>query len=430
MAVLPQPWLRAAAEVASSSWRSSKPLDVEVALGLKRHKALGPDARGFVADVVAGMARRRRFVEAAAKHLPFQPTREALVCLYLVGCGDRTTADLPLDRAGRAAIAAAVAAARDEERALDVVRRAARASSLPDFVGAALVRRWGDDGVARAARALGERPPQTLRVNTLQASRDEVLDLLARDGVAARPTERSPVGVVLTERANVHATRAWREGLCEMQDEGSQLVALLVDAQPGQVVVDGCAGAGGKTLQLAAAMKNKGALHAFDKAAFRLDDLRARAKKAGVFVARVYAIERNDDDVVRRLHGTADAVLVDAPCSGTGVLRRAPDIGWRLTPADVARLVDEQRRILDAYAALPKPGGRLVYATCSLLAEEDEGVVDAFLADHPDYERVDAPAALRARGVAIDAAGPDLVLAPHLHGTDGFYAAVLRRRRA
>ncbi|MCW5626812.1 MAG: RsmB/NOP family class I SAM-dependent RNA methyltransferase, partial [Burkholderiales bacterium] len=211
-----------------------------------------------------------------------------------------------------------------------------------------------------------------------------------------------------------------------VQDEGSQLVALLTDPKRGEMVVDFCAGAGGKTLALGALMRSEGRLYAFDTSERRLTNFKPRLKRSGLSNVHPQLISSESDVRVKRLAGKIDRVLVDAPCSGTGTVRRNPDLKWRMNPEAVAELTTKQTAILRAAARLVKPGGRLVYATCSLLDAENEGVVDVFLADHPDWTRQDAPALLRAQGVAVEGEG-DLRLSPLQHLTDGFYAAVLER---
>jgi 16S rRNA (cytosine967-C5)-methyltransferase len=268
-------------------------------------------------------------------------------------------------------------------------------------------------------------PPQSLRVNTLKTTRAALLATLQREGIVARASAVSPVGVVVVERSNVFRTAAFREGLFEVQDEGSQLIALLAGARPGMRVVDGCAGAGGKTLALAAPMETKGTLVALDVHGGRLQALRERAARAGVHNVRVHDLDE-EKKARKRLKGQCDVVVVDAPCSGSGVLRRNPDTGWRLGAGDVARLQSLQRELLAAHAPLVKPGGVLVYATCSLLDDETGAVVAGFLGGAPSFSLAPARQRLADAGVDVDV-GDVLALDPVRHGTDGFFAAVLAR---
>jgi 16S rRNA (cytosine967-C5)-methyltransferase len=229
-------------------------------------------------------------------------------------------------------------------------------------------------------------------------------------------------------KPNLSKLALFEQGHIEVQDEGSQLLALLVDAKRGEMVADFCAGAGGKTLALGASMRNTGRLYAFDTSAHRLDALKPRLARSGLSNIHPVAIAHERDDRIKRLRGKMDRVLVDAPCTGLGTLRRNPDLKWRQTPEAVAELVVKQTAILAAAARLLKPGGRLVYATCSLLREENEMIADAFTASHPQYKPLPISELLAADDVAQpdNLCTPDglyLRLWPHLHATDGFFAA-------
>ncbi len=300
-------------------------------------------------------------------------------------------------------------------------------ANAPGWLWPALEARFGAACAAELA-AMEEEAPLDLRVNALRATRDEARRALAADGIVAEPTKLSPLGLRLASRQPLSATRAHRDGLVEIQDEGSQLAAALVGARPGMRVCDFCAGAGGKTLALAAAMENTGRLVACDTVARRLDGATGRLRRAGVsnVERRLLATER--DPWVKRHKASFDRVLVDAPCTGTGTWRRNPDARWFLAPTDLSELVAKQARILDSASRLVRPGGRLVYVTCSLLPDEDESQVEAFLASHPGFRRVPLRVAWQdAIGGAPPVDGDDLVLSPRGEGTDGFFASVLER---
>ena len=221
-----------------------------------------------------------------------------------------------------------------------------------------------------------------------------------------------------------------------MQDEGSQLLALLLDARRGEMVADFCAGAGGKTLAIGAAMRGTGRLYAFDVSAHRLEGLKPRLARSGLSNVHPVAIAHERDERIKRLAGKIDRVLVDAPCSGLGTLRRNPHLKWRQSPAAIGELAERQAAILDSSARLVKAGGRLVYATCSLLPEENEAIAEAFTAAHGDFVPLDVAellAQLKVPQAASLAQGGDsggrfLRLWPHLHQTDGFFAAVWQRK--
>jgi 16S rRNA (cytosine967-C5)-methyltransferase len=314
--------------------------------------------------------------------------------------------------------------------ALPPLERFAIEASVPDFLARRLLDELGDEEARAVSEAMNRRAPLTARVNPLKATRDEVARQLEGEGVAVRPTPLSPFGLTLETRTNVYALKAFREGLFEVQDEGSQLLGMLADAPP-RKVFDACAGAGGKTLQLAAQMKNRGELFALDVDGRRLEELKQRARRAGVHNVRILPIAPGPEaEAQLETHfATAERVLVDAPCSGSGTWRRKPDARYRLTEAGLAEHVERQRTLLARFAKLVKPGGRLVYGTCSLLREENESVVEHFLAAHPDFSLTPAAPWLGESLAAQTTRDGMLRLYPHRHDTDGFFGAVLVRRK-
>lgn len=303
-------------------------------------------------------------------------------------------------------------------------------TALPAWLAERFVADLGADAASALARAMNERAPLTLRANRVKTTREALLARLAEEGVVAKPTPYAPDGLAVETRQNLFRLRSFQDGLFEIQDEGSQLLALLLDPHPGWVVVDACAGAGGKTLALAGPMKNRGRIVALDTDERRLGELPKRAKRAGVhnWESHLVPAEGVPAELAAKLAGKADAVLVDAPCSGTGVLRRNPDTRFRLKPDDVERFSSLQKELLARYAALAKPGGRLVYATCSVLHAEDEDVVEAVLGEHPELELLPPATTLGEELAGKLGAERYLRLLPHRHGTDGFFAALLRRK--
>jgi 16S rRNA (cytosine967-C5)-methyltransferase len=296
---------------------------------------------------------------------------------------------------------------------------------------------WAEPALRRALggrfvpelEALTGPAPLDLRVNPLRAGREQVLAGLAAVGIVAEPCRLSPLGVRLQGRPAIAALELFRSGAIEIQDEGSQLVALLADARPGQQVVDFCAGAGGKALAMAAAMANRGRLIACDVLGNRLKRAAERLRRAGLHNAETRTLSSARDPWVKRHKGCFDRVLVDAPCSGTGTWRRNPDSRWRPLGPGLEQLVPLQAELLDSAARLVRPGGRLIYATCSLLLEENEDQVEGFLASHPDF----APLPLagvwpEVLGGPSPLEGRWLRLSPARHDTDGFFAAILERR--
>jgi 16S rRNA (cytosine967-C5)-methyltransferase len=303
--------------------------------------------------------------------------------------------------------------------------------NLPDWLAGALHESLGEE-FWPLVEALNRPAPLDLRVNVLKAKREEAQAALAEAGIAAQPTPFSPWGLRVEGKPALNKTAPFVDGLVEVQDEGSQLLALLTDARRGEMVVDFCAGAGGKTLALGAAMRNTGRLYAFDVSGHRLDALKPRLARSGLSNVHPVQIAHERDERIKRLAGKIDRVLVDAPCSGLGTLRRNPDLKWRQSPKAVQELHDKQRQILAAAAKLLKPGGRLVYATCSLLAAENESVVQAFDAEMAaDFETL--PVGELLQGLKVPeadrlVAGNWLRLWPHRHQTDGFFAAAWQRR--
>jgi len=305
--------------------------------------------------------------------------------------------------------------------------------NLPDWLAQALQAQLGTGFDALVASLL-QPAPLDLRVNSQKARREAVLASLEKAGLQGQATPFSPMGIRLQGKPSLARWDAFTQGEVEVQDEGSQLLSLLVAPKRGEMVVDFCAGAGGKTLALGAAMRNSGRLYAFDTSAHRLDALKPRLARSGLSNVHPVAIAHERDDRVKRLAGKIDRVLVDAPCSGLGTLRRSPDLKWRQTPETVAAQARLQLAILTSAARLLKPGGRLVYATCSLLVEENEAVAEAFAQAHPDFSVLPAAECLASAQVPDPetlCAGESaqwLRLWPHRHATDGFFAAVWQKK--
>jgi 16S rRNA (cytosine967-C5)-methyltransferase len=323
-------------------------------------------------------------------------------------------------------------AERDRLTAIDLASAPEHVQAdVPEWVAPHLQRLFGSDWVAEGA-ALALRPPLDMRVNRLKADRDKVVKALARYGATVTPHSPDGIRIAPTEgdgrHPNVQVEPAFQKGWFEVQDEGSQLAALLVGAKAGEQVLDLCAGAGGKTLALAAAMENKGQIVATDRDRWRLAPIFERLKRAGTRNVQVREAGASLDDLAGRM----DAVLIDAPCTGTGTWRRRPDAKWRLTERAVTERVAEQRAILADAARYVKPGGRLVYVTCSLLPEEDGDQVTAFLAEQADFRVADNETfATTAKQLNLtertETEARGTILSPRRTGTDGFFVAVMTR---
>ncbi|MBK9070799.1 MAG: RsmB/NOP family class I SAM-dependent RNA methyltransferase [Myxococcales bacterium] len=299
--------------------------------------------------------------------------------------------------------------------------------SMPDWLAARLLADWGDEAIS-LAQALSSRAPMTIRSNLLRAPKATLIELLAEQGLEVAAGRYSDTALQLSSRINLFGIEAFKEGYFEAQDEGSQLLADLTYVAAGpkpKLIVDYCAGAGGKTLALAARMSNKGRLVSTDIDDRKLQQLKKRARRARVSNHQAIAISADAwPDELHRLVGTADGVLVDAPCSGTGALRRNPEAKWRMQERDIAEFVAKQRQIARKAAALVRPGGVLVYATCSVLAAENAEQARALAGELPGFA---AEPVTGVDAALIDAHG-HFVTAPHRTGTDGFFAAVFRRR--
>ena len=297
--------------------------------------------------------------------------------------------------------------------------------NYPEWMEGRLKDAFGDE-LEVAMEALNRQAPIDLRANTLKCKdASDLILALDKDGHFGIPTPISPIGVRLKKRLPAFNTQAFKDGKFEMQDEGSQIAALLVKAKPGQKVIDFCAGAGGKTLAIAATMQNKGRILAWDTSAGRLSQMNKRLARAGVSNVQTHVLRDEGDPYLKRHVASSDWVLIDAPCSGSGTWRRNPDLKWRFTLEDLQEIKAIQGRILTSAARLVKPGGRLVYVTCSVFPDENFWQVKQFLGGNPNF-RVEAPDKLwNNHLLARDGIGASLVLSPHKDGTDGFFAAVL-----
>lgn len=296
-------------------------------------------------------------------------------------------------------------------------------SGLPQWIIDLLGDRDSGD-IIRLGRAMMQAAPLDMRINTLKAKRNDVLQELDDSGIAAAATPYSPVGIRLVGKPAVNRHPLFIGGAIEVQDEGSQLLGILSGVRRGEMVVDFCAGAGGKTLQLGAMMASSGRLYAFDVSEKRLAKLKPRLARSGLSNVMPQLIVNENDARIKRLAGKIDRVLIDAPCSGLGTLRRNPDLKYRQNPPSVENLCALQTAILESASRLPKPGGRLVYGTCSILPQENQQIVEAFLAKHPEYSLLPANQVLSEQRIDLDT-GDYLQLQPHRHNTDGFFTAVL-----
>lgn len=420
----PKALLDESASLIEKVFKFDHPADAVVARHFRENRSLGPRERATLSDTVFAVLRERLRYESLARSGSGSKWRRMAILGFP---GDRDFLKSALTDPEKTWLDACAKVA-------DAELMAPHRHNLPEWLATALREQLGDEFGALAASLL-QPAPLDLRVNALKKKRDAVLAEIRSAGLNAEPTAHSPLGIRLQGKPNLSKLPVFVSGEVEVQDEGSQLLALLLAPKRGEMVADFCAGAGGKTLALGAAMKNTGRLYAFDTSAHRLDAIKPRLARSGLSNVHPVAIAHERDERIKRLAGKLDRVLVDAPCSGLGTLRRSPDLKWRQTPETVAAQAELQRRILASAARLLKPGGRLVYATCSLLPQENEAVAEAFSAEHRDFEVVPV-AQLLAEAQVTDALslcrredGRFLRLWPHRHGTDGFFAAAWQRSR-
>ena len=425
----PKALLDACADLVRLVLQFEHPADAVVSRYFREHRAFGPRERATLAETAFAVLRKKLLFEQLARSGSGAKERKLAILGFFGPCDFLAAALNDTEKQWLATCDAIPADA----------LMAPHRHNLPEWMAQALQAQLGED-FWDLAEHLQQPGTLDLRVNMLQTKRSDIQKELAQAGIASEPTPYSPWGLRLQGKPALQKTDAFTRGAIEVQDEGSQLLALLVDAHRGEMVVDFCAGAGGKTLALGAAMRSTGRLYAFDVSGHRLDALKPRMARSGLSNVHPAAIAHERDDRVKRLAGKIDRVLVDAPCSGLGTLRRNPDLKWRQKPQAVQELTEKQQAILQSASRMVKSGGRLVYATCSMLPEENELIAQAFSAANTEFvplnvaqelERLKVPGAASLCSPILSgdvptgehAGGIFLRLWPHRHATDGFFAA-------
>ena len=421
----PKALLDACAELVRLTLKFDNPADATVQRFFRDNKGLGPRERATLAETVFTVLRKKLlFDHFAPSGSGSRERRLAIQGFY----GPRDFLVSALTDQEKNWLEQI-----DKVKVIDLMER--HRYNLPDWLVQPLKDQTGD-GFWPLVESLNQAAGLDLRVNALTAKRADVQKELAKAGIKAVPTPFSPWGLRIAGRPNLTKSEGFMRGDFEVQDEGSQLLALLLDAKRGEMVVDFCAGAGGKTLAIGAGMRSTGRLYAFDTSAHRLDALKPRLKRSGLSNVHPAAIAHERDDRVKRLAGKIDRVLVDAPCSGLGTLRRNPDLKWRQNLQAVEAMAVTQAAILQSAARLLKPGGRLVYATCSFLPQENEAIAQAFSDANSEFTPLETGEVLTHMKVesapSLCAGGENgqkyLRLWPHRHGTDGFFAAVWEKK--
>lgn len=432
---LPRPMVAQAISLLAEVLKFERPADGVLSQYFKTHRELGHADRGRLAELIYAILRHLASLRAVVARSAPPEGHEArhLVLAALVRLQGRNLREIEHLLKG------------DENEWFGRLKAAGQEKSetmtpavsheWPEWLETALAAMPDADRDA-LARSLLQPAPLDLRINPLRAKRPEILAQLDKHGIVAEETPYSPWGMRVEGKPAIQRHPAFEKGDIEVQDEGSQLLVAMLAPKRGEMVLDFCAGAGGKTLLMGALMKNTGRLYATDISEKRLTKLGPRVARAGLSNVQTIRIAHERDDRIQRLAGKFDRVLVDAPCSGTGTLRRNPDLKWRQSVEQVNELSDMQAKILEAAAPLVRPGGLLVYATCSLLDQENGAIQQAFSEKHTEFEVVNPVQQLAAVGVDLPtdavtqgAMGlPGLQLLPHRHNTDGFFAAVWRKK--
>jgi len=421
----PKALLDACSELVRLTLKFDHPADAIVCRFFREHRGLGPRERATLAETVYTVLRKKLLFDHFAPS-GSGPKERRLAILGFYGPGDFLRSALTdqeinwLDQC-------------EKIKPEDLMER--HRHNLPEWLVPPLKEQLGDE-FWPLVESFNKGAGLDLRVNAFKAKRTDVQKELAALGIKAVPTPYSPWGLRIAGKPSLSKMEAFKRGDFEVQDEGSQLLAMLLDAKRGEMVVDFCAGAGGKTLAIGAAMRSTGRLYAFDTSAGRLDAFKSRLARSGLSNVHPAAIAHERDERVKRLSGKIDRVLVDAPCTGMGTLRRNPDLKWRQTQTAVDEMTVKQTAILQSAARLLKSGGRLVYATCSVLPQENEAIALAFSAANPDFVPLNVAevlVGLKVEQAASLCSGGDnqqrfLRLWPHRHQTDGFFAAVWQRQ--
>ncbi len=426
--------------------RSVHPADSTIDTFFRSHKYLGSHDRRFVAETVYGMLRHKKRIEwlceTSGEKFRRSPDAHAtfLQCLVYRATdgGDVIEAlikELDAEPLEKESLSLLLNEAKIRNDGFEEGNRSSSGDkkqlslrySFPEWIIEEWREEYGGDETVRLCAALNTPAPLTLRVNTLKASVEDCQDALAKENIETERTKFSQVGLTVRKKINVFQLDVFRKGFFEVQDEGSQILSLLVDPKPTSKVVDACAGGGGKSLALAALMKNRGVIFALDTNAYRLEGLRKRIRRSGVDTIRICKVE--EGELPPGLVDVADNVLVDSPCSGLGTLRRNPGMKWTVTPESVAELNIKQSNILNHYARCVKVNGRLIYSTCTMMKSENEDIVEKYLIAHPEFEIMEPSVILRRYQLESLSGEKYFWLKPHIHGTDGFFAAVMQRKQ-
>ena len=422
--------IQAAIELLEEIEIERHPADRMLSAYYRARRYIGSKDKAAISETVYDVLRQKGVLSWLANESGMEYSPRSWVLLYLLK-NKRDIDDLflggeysPAIMTEGEATAIVYASRLIQENAIEKSPISARLN-LPEWLVPIMQASLGD-AFESEMRMMQERAELCVRVNTLKSQREDVQRALAQDDVKTSMTDFSPWGLTITQKVSLNNLSSFKSGLFEVQDQGSQLIALTAGVKPGDKVVDFCAGAGGKTLALAAQMKNKGVIHSCDVHTKRLDNLTKRKKRAGVHNVQTHVLSSERDKWVKRQTEKMDVVLIDAPCTGTGTWRRSPDARWNLGPENLASLTKIQANILDSASRMVKPGGRLVYATCSLLREENETQIERFLQKHSSFQVGVLSELEQLDGLDVFEKY-QLRTSPMKTGMDGFFVAVLHR---
>jgi 16S rRNA (cytosine967-C5)-methyltransferase len=413
------PWIvKNTEEVLREIMRFTAPADGTLSHYFRTHPKLGSRERGMISEAVYATLRNKVFYSDFAGEGGGATMRRLALLGLCDAVGIEALSGLPKEETTWLERIAQI-----DRTLLSPVMR----SNLPQWLFDKLLTQYGEEQTMQMTAALNQPAPLDLRVNSIKATHDEVVAALNAASIHCEPMRYAPLGLRVGKKTALQNLPLFRSGAIEVQDEGSQLLAHIVGAKRGEMIADFCAGAGGKTLALGAQMRNTGRLYAFDVSERRLANIHPRLARSGLSNVHPIRIANEKDARIKRLVGKIDRVLVDAPCSGLGTMRRSPDIQWRQSPESIVAFQEQQLAILSSSARLVKAGGRLVYATCSLLEEENEEVVAKFLSLFGDFELMPMKDVLAEQKIELEMQDY-LKLLPHVHHTDGFFAAVMVRK--
>ncbi len=409
------------ASVLSDIFTFRQPADAVLSAYFRQHRALGRQDRAEIAETAFAALRHYQKISAVLPQPPNDTRRAALAALVLGRGISVGSLKEWLDGENINFLSALKARKEEFSGSLNT------AAELPQWLLERMQVHFSETDILHFGRSMLQAAPLDVRVNTLKGKRDKILARLQQEFTGVSATPFAPNGIRFDNKPALNKHPLFLDGTLEVQDEGSQLLACLVQPKRGETIVDFCAGAGGKTLALGAQMANKGQIYAFDISDKRLANLKPRAIRAGLDNIRIERIDSEHDNRLRKLYGKADRVLVDAPCSGLGTLRRNPDLKYRQSAGSLDNLLQQQYGILQAASELVRAGGRLVYATCSILPEENGQQIERFLSEHPQFALSDCAALLASQKIPLNT-GQYLQLDTAVHHTDGFFCAVLERR--